>query len=184
MTRVHRALHFAIKAHGDQVRKYTGEPYWHHPKAVAEIVWDATRDEDLYIAALLHDTVEDTTTTLTEIEAEFGYRVAELVEEVTDVSTPSDGNREYRKALDREHLRDACPGAQTIKLADLIHNTMSIVEHDKAFASVFLQEMILLLIILDKGDKALHERAFRLTSEGLRKVDDAKLMEWFKSKEP
>ncbi len=86
--------------------------------------------------------------------------MAFLVLEVTDVSRPEDGNREARKAIDREHLARSSPEGATIKLADLIDNTKSIVAHDKGFARVYLPEMEKLLEVLRHGDPALWQRAY------------------------
>lgn len=156
---VERALKFATVAHRDQVRKYTGEPYITHPVAVAALVATVTDDQEVIAAALLHDTVEDTPVTLDTIEDHFGTRVANLVAWLTDVSTKHHGNRATRKALDRAHLALAPAEAQTIKLADLIDNTGSIVEHDKAFAKVYLQEKNALIEVLHKGDRNLWLKA-------------------------
>jgi (p)ppGpp synthase/HD superfamily hydrolase len=106
-------------------------------------------------AAWLHDTVEDTGVTIEVIRAEFGAEVAELVGWLTDVSRPEHGNRAHRKALDRAHSAMAPAEAQTVKLADLIANTRSIVAHDKAFAKTYLEEKRLLLAVMTKGDPTL-----------------------------
>jgi guanosine-3',5'-bis(diphosphate) 3'-pyrophosphohydrolase len=148
-------LFFATVAHCKQLRKYTNEPYINHPVNVARIVNLVTDDETMLAAALLHDTVEDTDVTLTEIADKFGTGVAFLVSELTDVSTAKDGNREQRKALDREHLAKACDQAKTIKLADLIDNSMTIVGFDPSFAKVYLDEKDKLLDVLVGGDQKL-----------------------------
>jgi (p)ppGpp synthase/HD superfamily hydrolase len=106
-------------------------------------------------AAWLHDTVEDTDVTIELIRAEFGDKVAELVGWLTDVSRPEDGNRAVRKAIDREHSASAPAEAQTVKLADLIANTRSIMKHDVAFAKTYLEEKRLLLEVMDRGDATL-----------------------------
>jgi (p)ppGpp synthase/HD superfamily hydrolase len=161
---VARARAFAAAAHGSQTRKYTGEPYIVHPIAVAETLAELGHPDETVAAALLHDVVEDCGVTLATIEAEFGPRVAELVEQVTDVSRPEDGKRAKRKELDRLHLAEADPEGKSIKLADLIDNTKSIVVHDPHFASVYLREMRALLPVLHGGDPRLHERAARVVS--------------------
>ena len=153
------AKKFATERHTGQVRKYTGEPYICHPAAVVEIVRGMTHTPEMIAAAWLHDTVEDTETTLGEIKEYFGDQVSVLVEMLTDVSEPGDGNRATRKALDREHTAKASPDAKTIKLADLIHNTKSIVEFDPDFAKIYLAEKELLLKVLKEGDKTLWNRA-------------------------
>src|ERR1700749_4267236 len=116
------ARDFATRAHArvGQVRKYSGAPYIEHPAAVADIVRSVPHTEAMLAAAWLHDTVEDTGTTLDEIRAGFGDEVAELVEMLTDVSRPDDGNRAARKKVDRRHSARASAAAKTIKLADLI----------------------------------------------------------------
>jgi len=116
----------------------------------------------MLIAALLHDVVEDTSVTIEEIQQEFGADVALLVDELTDVSKPEDGNRAHRKAIDRAHSAQACPRAQTIKLADLISNARDIVKHDKKFAMIFLNEKRQLLQMMVAGDASLYKIALSL----------------------
>ena len=152
-------LKFATKAHGSQKRKYTGEPYIVHPIAVSEIVKTVPHTDEMVAAALLHDVVEDTPVTIQEIETKFGSKVAELVGWLTDTSRPEDGNRKTRKSIDRLHSADAPAEAQTIKLADLIHNTESIEKHDPSFWKVYKQEKIALLDVLTKGDITLRKIA-------------------------
>ena len=141
------------------MRKYTGEPYIVHPAEVAKIVTDAGGTEAMICAAWLHDTVEDTGVTIETIRAEFGAEVAELVGWLTDVSRPEHGNRAHRKALDRAHSAAAPAEAQTVKLADLIANTRSIIEHDVAFARTYLEEKRLMLEVMTKGDSILMAEA-------------------------
>ena len=155
MTSLSRIAHrFAYNKHGEinQVRKYTGDPYIVHPAAVVKLVESVPHTEEMLAAAWLHDTVEDTDTTIEEIQSEFGEEVAELVEMLTDVSKPEDGNRKIRKAMDRHHLSEASPKAKTIKLADLIDNSRSIIKYDPGFAKVFISEMELLLPRLHQGN--------------------------------
>jgi len=156
---VQKAYDFASAAHAGQKRKYTGEPYMVHPVEVMEIVRTVTRDEVMLAAALLHDVVEDTTHTIEDIRENFGQDVATLVDELTDKSRLEDGNRAIRKTIDRKNLEQASANAQTIKLADLISNTASIVEHDHKFAKVYLAEKKLLLQVLTKGESTLITRA-------------------------
>jgi hypothetical protein len=156
---VNKAFAFAAKAHGSQKRKYTGEPYINHPYEVMDIVASVPHTEQMLAAALLHDVLEDTDATEDQIRDEFGETVLELVKWLTDVSKPSDGNRAMRKALDRAHIAKAPAEAKTIKLADLISNTKSIVKHDKDFAKVYLNEKALLLKVLSDGDPMLYTKA-------------------------
>ena len=82
-----------------------------------------------------------------------------LVLQLTDVSRPGDGNRAVRKAKDRDHLSQASPEAQTVKLADLLDNADSILRYDRAFSKVFLREMAELLEVMTGGDPELRRQA-------------------------
>jgi (p)ppGpp synthase/HD superfamily hydrolase len=156
-----RARTFATAAHAavGQLRKYTFEPYIVHPAEVAGIVRSVPHSEAMLAAAWLHDTVEDTGVTPELIRSEFGDEVATLVGWLTDVSRPDHGNRAQRKAVDRAHTAAAPAEAQTIKLADLIANTRSIVKHDAKFAETYLNEKRQLLEVMTKADPALMARA-------------------------
>ena len=154
------AIDVAKKAHKDQQRKYTGEPYIVHPFAVAGLVASITEDDDMVIASILHDVVEDSPIELKTIRGIFGVRIAQMVEDLTDVSKPTDGNRAKRRAIDREHTAKASPEAKTIKLADLIDNTKSICSFDPEFAKVYMPEKKALLEVLqDGGDPMLFSLA-------------------------
>ena len=154
---IERARLFATAAHAavKQVRKYTGEDYINHPIAVARIVDSVDHTPEMIAAAFLHDTVEDTGVTINLIRAEFGAEVAELVYWLTDQSKPEDGNREARKTIDRLHVASGPAEAQTIKLADLIDNTLTIEARDPDFYRVYRREKELLLDVLTLGDPAL-----------------------------
>jgi len=161
MTIVERARVFATAAHAaaGQVRKYTFEPYIVHPAEVVSIVKTVPHTPEMLAAAWLHDVVEDTAVTMEVVRAEFGTEVADLVGWLTDVSRPEHGNRAKRKALDRDHTAAAPAEAQTVKLADLISNTRSIVAHDEKFARIYLEEKRLLLAVMHKGDSTLMAEA-------------------------
>lgn len=158
---------FATDCHAsvDQRRKYTGEPYIVHPTAVVALVKSVPHTIEMVLAAWLHDTVEDTSATIEEIRAMFGEDVAQLVEMLTDVSKPSDGNRAIRKEIDRQHTASASSQAKTIKLADLIDNTGSIVTRDPEFAKIYMAEKELLLECLTEGDPALFKLASSMLTE-------------------
>jgi len=154
------AYQFAAEAHEGQTRKYTGEPYIVHPLAVAKIVATVTDDCEMWCAALLHDTIEDTPVTFEDIrDAGFGIRIANLVLDLTDVSKPEDGNRALRKKIDRDHIALASTSAQTVKLADLIDNSRSILEHDPGFAYVYMKEKEELLKVITRGNNKLYLEA-------------------------
>jgi len=169
---IEKAKEFATTEHQriNHVRKYTNKPYQTHLQAVAKLVASVTDDEEVIAAAWLHDTVEDTPATLGDIETVFGKQVAELVEELTDLSKPSDGNRAARKEIDRQHLATASRRAKTIKLADLIHNCSDIVKNDKKFAVTFVSEMKALLDVLEDGDIKLYSRAQKLQKKSAQQL--------------
>jgi guanosine-3',5'-bis(diphosphate) 3'-pyrophosphohydrolase len=166
-----KARALAARAHASQKRKYTGDPYIVHPAAVVEIVRSVEAPTEQQLAAAwLHDTVEDCEVTIDEIAETISPVVAGYVYWLTDISRPTDGNRKARKAVDREHIALAPKEVKTIKLADLIDNTSTIVEHDVEFARVYLQEKALLLRVLKEGDAGLYQRAGELLVQSLEKV--------------
>jgi hypothetical protein len=169
---VDRARVYATEAHQriNHRRKYNNEPYHVHLSAVAKLVASVTGDEEMVAAAWLHDTVEDTQATLEDVEAEFGVQVAEIVEELTDVSKPGDGNRVQRKQIDRMHLAQASKRAKTVKLADLIDNCKDITRHDPRFAQVYLAEMNSLLDVLQGGNEQLYKRAEKIHATSVEKL--------------
>jgi len=100
------------------------EPYMNHLTEVAELVAEASGgDVGCVIAAVLHDTVEDTTATLADIAAMFGADVAALVGEVTDDKSLA---KQVRKDLQIEHAPHASARAKLIKMADKISNLRSL----------------------------------------------------------
>lgn len=146
-------------AHAGQVRKYTGEPYANHPARVADMVWGVTKDEDATIASYLHDTVEDTFVTLSDIYKRWGPKIEDMVWALTTEKRP-DENRAERKKREMERLAQHGNSAiHTIKLADLIDNTEDIVKHDPSFAKRYLQEKADLLSVLQQGHQGLLIRA-------------------------
>ena len=168
---VQKALEFAAKAHAGQTRKYTGEPYLNHCKAVAATVGSVLNaTPEMCAAALLHDTIEDTNVTVTDLEIEFGSEVAKLVWYLTEQTPLAAGNRAYRKRLECARLAGTPSAAQTIKLADLLDNTTSIVERDPGFAKVYLREKYALVLALTKADPLLRSKALAVAIDGLRKV--------------
>jgi len=155
-----KAVKFATRAHRTQTRKYTGEPYIHHPLAVAEIVRTVPgHTEDMLVAAVLHDVVEDCDVTIQDICDEFGTVVGMYVEYLTDISRPEHGNRKVRKEMDAWHYSRGPAESQTIKVADLIHNTADIHTHDPHFWEVYKHEKWYCLNLLTEADPGLWNRA-------------------------
>ena len=152
MTNPLDALTYATAAHAaiGHMRKYTEDPYIVHPIRVAGIVRDYGGTDDMISAAYLHDVVEDTCITILNIETTFGSAIAAIVDGLTDISVPDDGNRATRKAIDRKHSAEATYEAQFVKCADIIDNASDIGEHDPSFNVVYCKEMVALLEVLDK----------------------------------
>ncbi|WP_313683461.1 HD domain-containing protein [Pantoea sp.] len=167
-----QARRYATQAHAaaGQRRKYTDEPYIVHPAAVAELVRSVTDDEAMLAAAWLHDTIEDTPSTLQDIESHFGPRVAELVDMLTDSAQPQAKNRAARKLAHFRHTAQASPEAQTIKLADIIDNTRAIVQFDADFARVYLVEKQVQIQLLNEGDKRLWQQADNIIRQGIAQL--------------
>ena len=117
-----KAMAFAARKHRHQRRKdREASPYINHPIDLADILANEAQITDAVVitAAILHDTVEDTDTTLEEITREFGEEISSIVAEVTDnKSLP----KEERKRLQVEHAAGASFRAQQLKLADKIAN--------------------------------------------------------------
>lgn len=121
---VKKAYEIAEKAHAEQ-KRLSGEPYIIHPLSVAIILAELGMDEASVIAALLHDTVEDTSVTHEQIQSEFGETVADLVEGVTKIGKVSITSKEEQQA---ENIRKMLIAMSRdirviiIKLADRLHN--------------------------------------------------------------
>jgi GTP diphosphokinase / guanosine-3',5'-bis(diphosphate) 3'-diphosphatase len=121
---VERAFDFACDRHADQVR-HSGDEFITHPVGVAQICAGMRLDTATLCAALLHDTVEDTTASLDQIDAEFGEEIAQLVDGVTKLTGMSFESRDERQA---ENYRKMMVAMATdvrvilIKLADRLHN--------------------------------------------------------------
>jgi (p)ppGpp synthase/HD superfamily hydrolase len=162
LTLYERALFFAIHAHGNQKRRYTGQPYIVHPIHVSAMVRQSGASTAAIAAALLHDVLEDTTTTHGQLVDEFGEYVARLVYQLTDSQTPADGTRAMRKAAFAEKLTVAEPEAQTIKVCDIIDNASSVAAFDPEFAATYLPEKLAQLKVLTNADQKLLARAIEI----------------------
>jgi len=121
---LNRAYVFAMKAHGGQTRK-SGDPYFTHPLAVAAILTELKADPATVITALLHDTVEDTDTSLDDIRVLFGDEIAQLVDGVTKLSQIELRTGASKQAENFRKLVMAMADdvrVLLVKLADRLHN--------------------------------------------------------------
>jgi (p)ppGpp synthase/HD superfamily hydrolase len=133
------AVAFAMTAHGDQTRKGTDVPYLSHLLAVASLVLEAGGDEDMAIAGLLHDTIEDTAVTSADIESRFGSRVASIVEGCTDTDETPKPPWRPRKERYLAHLRSPATPAEVLVVsrADKLHNARTMLVDYRALGDGF-----------------------------------------------
>ncbi|MBV8448604.1 MAG: bifunctional (p)ppGpp synthetase/guanosine-3',5'-bis(diphosphate) 3'-pyrophosphohydrolase [Hyphomicrobiales bacterium] len=132
---LNRAYVYAMKAHGAQKRA-SGDPYFSHPLEVAAILTDLHLDDSTIVAAMLHDTIEDTATTREEIDQLFGHEIATLVEGLTKLKRL---DLVSKRAAQAENLRKLLLAIAEdvrvllVKLADRLHNmrTLHFVPADK-----------------------------------------------------
>lgn len=126
--KLERALRWAATRHIGQERKGSGTPYVEHPMGVAMILDRLGFAEDVVIAGLLHDVVEDTSATIDEVRKEFGSSVAEVVHFCSEVKLDAKGRKRPWKDRKLEHLEalDRAPvAAHAVVLADKLHNLTS-----------------------------------------------------------
>jgi (p)ppGpp synthase/HD superfamily hydrolase len=134
-----KAINFIQHAHGRQLRKYNKEPYYQHCIRVANTLYCIGLHDDVVVAALLHDVLEDCPEiSEARLRLEFGGSITDLVVMCTQPKIT--GNRIARKLAFIEQLKQASADAINIKLADLIDNLPSIVENDLGFAQIYVRE--------------------------------------------
>jgi len=127
---IKKGISFAKHYHGSQTRK-SGEPYYSHPIAVASMVANHMFREHTIIAALLHDTLEDTTLTLSEIEHEFNPRIAEIVDRLTRKKHFTENQKQTSAETIIELINYKDFESILIKICDRIHNISTIKSMDK-----------------------------------------------------
>ncbi|GAA0353573.1 HD domain-containing protein [Morganella psychrotolerans] len=164
---IKKSRDFAEKAHAGQKRKYTGEDYITHPVHVAQIVGGfAGSTQEMTIAALLHDVVEDTGVTLSEIRLNFGDEVAELVHCLTNIRF-TEKQKESVFSRPRRYGMNAAKiffqdnrAANTIKIADMMSNLSNVFDHDRKYGTRYLAEKTYLcdnIISRNCNPAAVHE---------------------------
>lgn len=135
--RIEKAIKVASHAHRNQTRKGTDIPYVSHLFSVMTILSEYTEDEDLLIAGLLHDMLEDTNLeeySVSNIEAEFGQRVLAIIQDVSEKKNAGMQSKEEketwknRKDLYLHHLEKASEDALLVSSADKLHNLLSTIE--------------------------------------------------------
>lgn len=141
---VRKAYEFSAKAHKGQMRR-SGEPYLQHPLAVAGVLTSLKTDVTAIVAALLHDTLEDTVATAEELEREFGKDVVHLVDGVTKIGKITFRNSEEKQAENfRKMVLSMADDIRVvlIKLADRLHNMRTLEYLNEAKRQQIAQETL------------------------------------------
>lgn len=177
-----RAELIAVEAHGSQQRQFEEAPYWRHLQRVAETVLLYSDNESLTAAALFHDVLEDTSWSEQQlkerIEAISSPAHATLivgwVKELTDEFIKSkypQWNRKRRKQAEAERLSKVSREAQTIKYADIMDNSRSLLSGGQSFAPKYLSEAWHLLQTMTKGNNALREEALKVVTQEMNRLN-------------
>jgi (p)ppGpp synthase/HD superfamily hydrolase len=156
-----KARGFALGAHAGmgQVRKFTGEPYYNHPFRAAEMAEAYGCDWEVICGCYLHDTVEDTGVTIELIHQEFGSRVAQIVNGVTNVATRENSpglNRADRFALNLAHLKEQGHGSKEVRLFDVFDNLRDAEKVDAKFANLLVAEKPIVVAECREANYAMH----------------------------
>ena len=167
-TLLDRAIVFAVRAHAGTERRGKGFPYIVHPMEAVEIVATMTSDQELLAAAVLHDTVEDTDTTVEQIRTEFGDRIASLVASESDtmpegVSEEDSWHARKQAAIDR--LARASHDAKVVALGDKLSNM-------RAIARDYAQQGDALWNLFHVKDRKEHEWHYRGLADSLRELQE------------
>lgn len=126
MNIIEKAIEFASKAHDQQYRKNSTLPYVSHPVTVGFYLMKAGAKEEVVAAGILHDVLEDTAITYTNLVEEFGYEVASLVEGCSEPDKTL--SWEKRKAHTIDYLKDAPLAIKQIASADKLHNLRTVLQ--------------------------------------------------------
>lgn len=171
------AIAFAVKAHSGTERRGKGFPYIVHPMEALEIVATMTSDQELLAAAVLHDTVEDTSVTINQIRREFGDRIASIVDAESDkgIEGRSEDDSWYDRkqgAIDR--LAKASRDTKMVALGDKLSNMRAIARD----YSVMGDKLWEIFHVTDKKD---HEWHYRGLADSLRELQDTFAFKEFES---
>ena len=167
-TLLDRAIIFAVRAHAGTERRGKGFPYIVHPMEAVEIVATMTSDQELLAAAVLHDTVEDTDTTIEQIRDEFGDRVASFVAAESDEphqSRDSVENWRARKQAAINRLAGASRDTKIVALGDKLSNM-------RAIARDYAQQGDALWDLFHAKDPKDHEWHYRGLADALSELCD------------
>ena len=168
MNLLEKAIIFATEKHSGSLRKGTDIPYIMHPLEAVSIAAGMTSDLEILAAAALHDVVEDTSTTLAEIEAEFGERVALLVASDSEDKMPGIPQSEswkIRKEATIDALQSASFDTKIIVLADKLSNIRAIYRDSVCQGDEIWERF-------NQKDKQMHEWYYRTIGEHLSTLSE------------
>ncbi len=171
-----KAVLFAVRAHAGTERRGKGFPYIIHPMEAAEIVATITPDPELLAAAILHDTVEDTSVTVEDIRREFGDRIASLVAAESDIELAGQSEEESwhaRKQAAIDRLAAASHDAKIVAMGDKLSN-MRAISRDYA---VIGDKLWNIFHVKEKSEHAWHYRGL---AESLSELSDTFAYQEFK----
>lgn len=160
-----RAYTLAKEAHAGQTRRYTGEDYVTHCYDVAARIEAVGMDELSVAGAVLHDVIEMTNVRFSQLQQQFGLELATLVCGTSEPPLPAGTPRAERKAKAAAHYAEGCHRVQSIKVADMLSNCPSIIEHDPEFARLYLVEKQQLLNVLTKAHPILISEARQMIED-------------------
>ncbi len=169
---LNRAYVYAMKAHGEQTRA-SGDPYFSHPLEVAAILTDLKLDDSTIAAALLHDTIEDTSTTRAEIDQMFGHDIGALVDGLTKLKKLELVTKEAKQAENLRKLLLAIADdvrVLLVKLADRLHN-MRTLSHMPAVSRRRIAEETLDIYAPLAGRRGMHEMREELEDLAFRELN-------------
>lgn len=159
-----KAVAFALHAHAGQVRKKSGTPYILHPMEATTIASTLTDDREVLAAVMLHDTAEDTDTTLDDIRREFGDRVAQLVQGETENEYPGLTREESWKLRKEESLmrlrKNEDRSVKIMWLSDKLSNARSLLR-------IYVQQGDNMWKMFHQKDKRVQEWYYRAVGEAL-----------------
>ena len=172
-----RAIVFAVRAHAGTERRGKGFPYIVHPMEAVAIVSTMTADQELLAAAALHDTVEDTGVSVEQLRAEFGERVARLVEDESDAfveGVPEGESWHGRKQAAIERLSRASHEAKMVALGDKLSNM-------RAIARDYALQGDALWSLFHVSERSEHEWHYRGLADALRELEGTFAFQEFES---
>ena len=164
-----KAIVFAVKAHANSERRGKGFPYIVHPMEAVEIVATITPDQELLAAAALHDTVEDTDVTVEEIRAEFGDRVARIVDNESDrfeAGVSEEDSWRTRKQFAIKRLASVSLDSKIVAMGDKLSNMRAI------WRDYQVKGDELWKIFHAPGGKPDHEWHYRGLADSLKELSD------------